>query len=353
MKLVATLALVPALVAGGHPQVGMTVPRAAHTATLLASGEVLLAGGCSLDSCELDERGATTELFDPRTQSFRTGPRMSAPRVSHVAVRLRDGRVLVAGGWTTSGPTSSAELLESGRFVATGRLRVARGGATATLLRDGRVLITGGTVGGRVTRTAELYNPATGRFTVTGTMLAARLGHVAVRLKDGRVLVTGGSDGSRVLAGTEVFEPRTGRFQPGPRLRIARHKHAAVALRDGSVLVVGGSSMADFRGRYSSAELVDIRRARSRLVGPLAQRRFKLPDAATLLADGSVLVAGGSRVVERYDPRARRFRPAGTIADSLAFATATRVSNELVLLAGGYRDDITVSRAAWLLQTRP
>ena len=354
MKALAILALLPVLAVGGSPHIGMTAPRAAHTATLLASGEVLVAGGCSVDSCELDERGATTELFDPAAQRFRAGPPMSAPRVGHVAARLHDGRVLVAGGWTTSGLTGSAELFDpqSGRFGSTGSLRSARGGAAATVLRDGRVLLIGGSVGGRVTRSAELYDPAAGSFTRTGSMRIARGGHVAVRLRDGRVLVVGGSDGNRVLAVTEVFDPRTGRFRPGPRLRVARHKHAAVTLRDGTVLVVGGSSMADFRGRHSSAEVVDVRRGRSRLVGSLSQRRFKLPDAATLLADGSVLVAGGSRQLERYVPRTRRFVPAGRIDDGLAFATATGVSRGLVLVTGGYRDDLSVSKTAWLVQTQ-
>ncbi len=354
MRLFALVALLPLLVGGGIPSVAMDAPRAAHTATLLPSGEVLVAGGCSVDSCELDARGATTELFDPATRRFRAGPRMSAPRVGHVAARLRDGRVLLAGGWTTAGLTTSAELFEpqSLRFVPTGPLRSARGGATATVLRDGRVLLVGGSVGGRVTRSAELYDPAAGRFTATGSMRSARGGHVAVGMRDGRVLVVGGSDGNRVLAASEVFDPRTGRFRAAPKLRVARHKHAAVALRDGTVLVVGGSSMADFRGRYSSAEVVDVRRGRSRLVGSLSQRRFKLPDAASVLADGSVLVAGGSRQLERYVPKLRRFVPAGRIDDGLAFATSTRVSGGLVLLTGGYRDDLSVSDTAWLVPTR-
>lgn len=61
------------------------VPRAAHTATLLASGDVLVAGGCTVDSCELDARGATTEIYDTESRRFHDGPQLLRPRVGHAA----------------------------------------------------------------------------------------------------------------------------------------------------------------------------------------------------------------------------------------------------------------------------
>ena len=85
MKLAALILAVPAIAAGGAAPspAAPNVPRAVHTATLLASGDVLLVGGCAVDGCELDERGATTEIFDAKTHLFRPGPPLRRPRDGH------------------------------------------------------------------------------------------------------------------------------------------------------------------------------------------------------------------------------------------------------------------------------
>jgi hypothetical protein len=93
---------------------------------------------------------------------------MASPRVSHTATLLRDGRVLIAGGWDNDAQLRTVELYDpaTGRFAPAASLSVARAGHTATLLRDGRVLLAGG--GGINTgsslATAELFDPQAGRF---------------------------------------------------------------------------------------------------------------------------------------------------------------------------------------------
>jgi hypothetical protein len=141
----------------------------------------------------------------------------------------------------------------TGSFAPVGNMRAPRKSHTATLLGDGRVLITGGDNGTESLATAELFDPASGSFTLTGVMHAAREFHTATLRNDGSVLVTGGADftsiadgGARVpflpesIAGAELFNPASGSFTPTSDMNDARANHAAILLPDGEVLVTGG-----------------------------------------------------------------------------------------------------------------
>jgi hypothetical protein len=323
--------------------------RAAHTATPLPTGQVLIAGGCTRHSCELEARGATTELFDPTSGRFAPGPAMPAPRVGHSATLLPNGKVLIAGGWDDRGLTRTAYLYDSRSrsFARTDSLRAARGGFTATPLPDGDVLFAGGSSEGRAIASAEIYDWQTETFSPSGSLRQARAAHVAVALPGGRVLVAGGSADGGVLASAEIFEAGTAKFQQTGRLRLPRHKLGASLLPGGRVLVVGGSSARDWRGRYASAELYDARPGRFRRIASMAHPRFKLSDAVARLPSGQVLVAGGAEKVELYDPHSARFRTVGELDRARSFATATVLRDGGVLIVGGYDDGIRLTARAW------
>jgi len=100
-------------------------------------------------------------------------------------------------------------------------------------------------------------------------------------------------------------------------MALGRSDHTATLLLDGTVLVVGGSTgPCDGACQLSdSAELYNpVSRTFSLVPGTLAVARAL--HTATLLGDGTVLVAGGSSVgyccndlasAELYDPATRRF----------------------------------------------
>jgi hypothetical protein len=118
--------------------------------------------------------------------------------------------VLITGGAIGN---NSAELYDpaKGTFSFTGSMGSPRGSHTATLLRNGQVLLAGGftAVGPVTTNSAELYDPLTGTFAPTASMNSARQEHTATLLLNGQVLVTGGTNGTIDLSSAELFvEPK-------------------------------------------------------------------------------------------------------------------------------------------------
>src|SRR5690348_8471448 len=89
------------------PSAQLAEPRASHTATVLGDGTILVAGGFRKDGFA-QLYTATTELVDARG-GVRAGPPLIEARAGHVAIALRDGRVLVAGGWGAHGMLRSVE----------------------------------------------------------------------------------------------------------------------------------------------------------------------------------------------------------------------------------------------------
>jgi N-acetylneuraminic acid mutarotase len=138
---------------------------------------------------------SSAELYDPATGKWSRTGSMKTPRIRATATLLANGKVLIAGGENNGDLLSSAELYDptTGRFANTGSMSIVRSWPTAALLRDGRVLIAGGETADGQTDTAETYDPSLGTFSKTGSMTVVRIPS-AVTLPDGSVLVVGDFD---------------------------------------------------------------------------------------------------------------------------------------------------------------
>jgi Galactose oxidase, central domain len=219
---------------------------------------------------------------------------------------------------------------------------------TATTLGTGIVLVTGGIdPQHNYLPTAELFDPRSQKFMVLGQMTTARASHSATLLANGQVLIAGGVDCAAgecsYLASAEIFDPGTRRFSPIAGMTVARANHTATLLNDGTVLIAGGVAKDD---PMAGAEIYNPVSGRFTSVGPMGSARFL--HTATLLGNGQVLIAGGrgcadecddnwaSGTAELYDPTTRKFSPTvGPMTQTRILQTATLASDGRVLIAGG------------------
>ena len=345
-------AALPQSAATGYlsPAFRMNARRAAHTATLLSDGTVLVAGGFRPEGTS-EVPIATAEIYDPGLGVFTPTGDMNEPRTGHTATLLPNGQVLIVGGWSVGGRTATAELYDpqSRRFRYAASMVAPRASMTATLLPDGRVLIAGGDSARNTPQLiAEIYDPVADRFAQSASLNQGRSAHTATLLNDGNVLFVGGTSGNdTVLQSAEIYHPANDEFTYAGDLTMVRYKHGAVKLDDGDVLVIGGSDQRDWTGKYASAEIYDASSGTFSRITDLNRERFKLADAVVLLGNGNVLVAGGNRQTEIYNAANQRFNLGEELDNDYFFSVVTLLNDGSVLITGGYDARIQPTDQAW------
>ena len=323
----------------------MIAHRAAHTATLLPNGKVLIAGGRSIGLGGGGPVWAGTELYDPTTGAFSSTRDMTTSRWLHTATLLPNGKVLIAGGMSGSNyALASAEIYDpsTGTFAATGHMHRARHRHTATLLNDGKVLIAGGALtdfSNSSLASAELYDSSTGVFISTGDMNRARFAHTATLLGDGTVLIDSSHPESEETGSSEGYNPLTGTFNLIGRTTDGGAETATLLI-NGKVLVTRTSE-----GAICCVELYDPSTGAFAPTGEMVRMANQF--TATLIPDGTVLIAGGYPFGESllYDPVTGMFSPAGSMGIFRRWHTATLLSNGAVLIVGGYDTAVATSQA--------
>jgi hypothetical protein len=196
----------------GLSPIALPEPRTHHTATLLLDGNVLLLGGIGNGGVL-----ASGRIFQPASGTYKSIPNMSAPRAMQTATLLADGRVFVAGGspqftfshpigfptsFTSALPTS--EIYDPVSNTWTSGPSLPKGLTThqASLLGDGRVLLTGGVensptpgVVPLTTAATYLYTPGPGGGALQNgpPLPGARQHQAQTPIEDGGALVVGGA----------------------------------------------------------------------------------------------------------------------------------------------------------------
>ncbi len=194
----------------------MNIKRFLHNLVLLKTGKILAIGGYAERSCE---------LFDPVTETWTMTDSIPTMRFDGQSItELKDGRILVSGGFRTSNVANSAEYLSiceiydpvTEKWLPAAPLYVGRYNHTATLLNSGEVIIAGGstkTVG--ALRSCEIYNPTNNTWSITTSLNEPRSNAASILLPNGNVFISGGdSTGVNIIPwkkSCEVFENNIGK----------------------------------------------------------------------------------------------------------------------------------------------
>lgn len=223
---------------------------------------------------------------------------------------------------------------------------------TATVLAHDQVLIAGGLCTDNELATGptpeyaglSLWDSATRHWLPVPALPQTRIFHTATLMPDRSVLLVGGESDPRLSQGSDepvlssVLRYARGKVVAVPPMAVTRAKHAATLLADGSVLVTGGFDAHD--NPLASAELLNPAGSAWLELPPMHVARYG--HTATLLADGRVLVAGGIgqdgrllRSVEIWDPHTDNWTVAADLPVGLYGHAAARLPSGDVLVAGG------------------
>jgi hypothetical protein len=259
-----------------------------------------------------------------------------------------------ACGSPSAAPSAAPDVVRTYSIRRLPDAAVARTGHVAVGLADGSALVMGGNSSDAIntpdSSTTQRFDPVAEKF-VAGPALALSVLDgfftIAVPLRAGAFLLVGGGLNSGIPLGTssgalsQRFDPLRGEFvRSGNLQRVRSGDAAATLLADGRVLVTGGGAPA-----VSFSETYDPATGQWSIgQDQLVARRGH---TATLLADGRVLLAGGvvcctgnretfTAVAEIHDPASGRFQLTAPLLHGRGFHRATRLADGRVLLTGGF-----------------
>ncbi len=298
-------------------------PASNPTATLLADGRVLIAGGYST------QRLNNAVIYDPATRTLTPlAASMNSGHAQGSSILLRDGRVMITGG---SPAAVAVEIFDpaTGLFTVNSPPQSAHDYAPLVMLPDGRVLLAGGTDDtGNPTSIAEIFDPVASTWSADGNLAEPRFAQAAVLLPDGKVLMAGGL-GATSDPDSEIFDPvaKTSVVLPGKVFS----QPIGVGLANGRVIIINTVTVSVFDESAQSFNII----------------KYSLPtsgQAVVLLHDVKLLLAGGVdsitgapvSAVYVFDPEDSSLTEVDTLQVARRETAPVVLNDGSVLLAGGY-----------------
>ena len=310
----------------------MTTKRFWHVAVQLKNGQVLFAGGAETDRPGHSSPAMmhnSAEIFNPENGTSSPTGNLTQARQYDKGLLLRDGRVVLIG--FRDKPVEIYDP-QTRRFSATAYLPMRGHPRTVTLLQAGGVFVSDEQ--GNTT----VYNPDTGEFSSVKRMIFPRDGHTATLLHDGRVLLAGGISAGEMVKGSEIYDPETNSFKAVGDLNNERWGHKAILLQDGRVLIIGGR-----RGVINSGDVQDILTAEffdlaTETFSPGGNTAIEAIRTAFLMPTGKVFTLSVREVV-LYDPATGTSTRTGhSIGSNRDLYTVTMLNDGRVLVSGGWKD---------------
>jgi N-acetylneuraminic acid mutarotase len=349
----------------------MTVSHWGDAAWRRPDGRVMAVGGCALTGCPTSfiqtscgQVLANSDLWDPSSGTWTSAPAMLTARTTFAGVPLTSGDLLVAGGCTETNCTQTNDAgvclsqpctqttnlserysFASGSWIAAGTLSSPRFASMGVPAGNGDALVAGGCDVGACTVSAERWSAAGNTWSELAPLPAPRGFGTATALADGRVLVVGGCADplcATVLGDAAVYDPVANTWTAAGSMSAPRAGQSATLLNDGTVLVAGGCSDAACMTVLSSADVWTGAGAGGQFAAAPSMAGARHHHTATLLANGEVLMAGGADSTgsslptsEVYLPVAQQWIGTGALIMSRAFHVGVGLSDGRVLVAGG------------------
>jgi hypothetical protein len=251
---------------------------------------------------------------------------------------LPDGRLLVAGGHLKcDGIGEKATTFfdfRTNKWTKGEDMNAGRWYPTTTTLASGDVLVVSGLVGPQLTESSSSTNEipqvwSNGKWrSLEQARMNTALYPFMLLAPNGKVFMAGPSEVSMFLdtAGG-------GKWESGPTSSVYRDYGSAVLYEPGKILIVGGNE----RPPVASAETIDLNAEKLewKPTGSLKTRRRQIN--ATVLADGKVLVTGGTSGIGFNDVKnpvfdAELWDPATGVWTVMAAAAKPRLYHSIALL---------------------